>query len=107
MRKKKKRRSSRKEEGGRGVVQQINFISGLSTPLLKEKQRIIKEDKKEERRGAVISRRAGRREKRFISLPLSDVVNVCVLYVGEIGVTQCEDDYVFKTACEYVWPLCI
>lgn len=25
--------------GGRGVVQQINFISGLSTPLLKKKSR--------------------------------------------------------------------
>lgn len=36
--------------------------------------------------------------------PLSDVVNVCILYVGEIGVTECEDDYVFKTAREYVWP---
>lgn len=28
---------------------------------------------------------------------------MCVLYVGEIGVMGCEDDYVFKTACECVW----
>lgn len=60
----------------------------------------------------MISRRAGRREKKgkekkSFFAPLSDVVNVCVLYVGEIGAAECEDDYVFKTAREYVWPLCI
>lgn len=59
----------------------------------------------------MISRRAGRREKkgtekRSFFAPLSDVVNVCVLYVGEIGVTECEDDYVFKTAREDGWPRC-
>ena len=47
------------------------------------------------------------KEKESFFAPLSDVVNVCVLYVGEIGVTDCEDDYVFKTAHEYVWPLCV
>lgn len=47
-----------------------------------------------------------RKKEEFFPL-LSDVVNVCVLYVEEIGVTECEDDYVFKIAREYVWPLCI
>lgn len=46
-----------------------------------------------------------KRKKRVFSRLLSDVVNVCVLYAEEIGVTECEDDYVFKIAREYVWPL--
>lgn len=48
-----------------------------------------------------------RKKKRVFSRLLSDVVNVCVLYAEEIGVAECEDDYVFKIAREYVWPLCI
>lgn len=50
--------------GGRGVVQQINFISGLSTPLLLEKtQRIIKEDKEKENGGRDKDPGSGKKKK--------------------------------------------
>lgn len=54
----------------------------------------------------MISKRAGRGEKKSKERKsLSDVVNVCsVQYAEEIGVMERGDDYVFKTAGEYVGP---
>lgn len=69
----------RRKEGG-VVVQQINFISGLSTLLKRKKQRTIKGIKKVGGRDKQSGGRRKGKEKSFLLLYLMEQMCVCCVW---------------------------